>query len=247
MRSISGIFFIAFCFVACSVAQAEQLIKPNYEQARWHPIHFKPLIDTATNEQCLACHQEILQRKPRTVTPAGVKAADTLAWYQTLGTYKGEQDTFHRRHLSSEFAQSVMQLNCNTCHQGHDPRDEHSYSSANVQSGLTNRKLADPYICVMCHGQFDAAKMGVPKSWYESSGMFGDSCLTCHAAIKTERHKEVTFLKADAIEAAGKKDGDACFGCHGGRAFFQIPFPYSDKKWPGWSNTPLGIETKYSK
>ncbi len=247
MRSISGIFFIALCVVVLTAAQAEQLPTQTYEQARWHPIHFKPQIDTATNEQCLACHQEILKRKPRTIAPAGVKAADTLGWYQTLNTYSGDQDTFHRRHLVSEYASSVMQLQCNTCHQGNDPRDENAHSSKTAQPGITNRKMADPYVCLMCHGQFPAEKMGVPKTWYESSSMFQDSCLTCHSAIKTERHKGITFLKADAIEAAGKKDSDVCFGCHGGRAWYQIPFPYGAKKWPGWSDTPAGIKAKYSK
>ena len=66
---------------------------------RWDPIHFKPAIDDATDEQCLACHQEILDRKVLEQSPAGVNASETLAWYQTLDTYKGAQDTFHRRHL----------------------------------------------------------------------------------------------------------------------------------------------------
>ena len=96
----------------------------DYERARWHPIHFKPAIETATDAQCLECHQEILDRKVREQSPAGVKAADTLAWYQTLSTYEGEQETFHRRHLTTPLAMQLMDMKCTTCHQGNDPREE---------------------------------------------------------------------------------------------------------------------------
>ena len=35
------------------VSDAPPMDPKLYEAARWHPIHFKPAIDTATNEQCL--------------------------------------------------------------------------------------------------------------------------------------------------------------------------------------------------
>ena len=35
----------------------------------------------------------------------------------------GEQETFHRRHLVTDYAREVMDLRCNTCHQGNDPRE----------------------------------------------------------------------------------------------------------------------------
>ena len=74
--------------------------KVSHIKARWDPLHFQPAIETASNEQCLTCHQEILDRKPLPVTPAGVKTEHVLAWYQTVDTYEGEQDSFHRRHLA---------------------------------------------------------------------------------------------------------------------------------------------------
>ena len=61
----------------------------DYQAARWHRLHFKPASDTATNEQCLACHKEILTGKVREASPAGLKAANAEAWYQTLDTYAG--------------------------------------------------------------------------------------------------------------------------------------------------------------
>ncbi len=219
----------------------------DYQRARWDPIHFKPAITQATDEQCLTCHKEILDHKPLEQSPAGVKAADALAWYQTLNTYEGDQKTFHARHLSSKYAKSVMQLHCTTCHQGNDPRDETSGTSATAQTGLTMRKMGDPWVCAMCHGQFDYKKMGVPGPWLKNSAMFADNCLTCHAGIRTERHKGIPFLKAEAIEAAGKKDSDVCYGCHGGRAWYRISFPYSAKSWPGWGDPPAGLESKYPK
>jgi len=203
-----------------------------YDQARWDPIHFKPAIDSATDAQCLACHQEIIDRRIRDASPAGLLARDALAWYQTLDTYAGEQETFHRRHLVTDYARQVMNLKCNTCHQGNDPRDETANSSATGQTDLVQRKQVDPNVCLMCHGQFNFPVMGVPGSWLEHGALFGDSCLTCHAAIRTNRHN-VNFLKPQAIEEAGKSDADVCYGCHGGRAWYRINYPYPRHTWPG--------------
>lgn len=206
---------------------------PSYEQARWDPIHFKPAIDYAADEDCLACHAEVLERKVRTESPAGVAAAKALAWYQTLGTYEGEQDTFHRRHISTDYAKQVMNLQCTTCHQGNDPREETANSSATGSSELTQRKQVDPNICLMCHGKHNAKIMGVPPGdWRETGTAFNFDCLLCHAAIRTSRH-QVNFLKPDAIEAAAKEDPDVCFGCHGGRAWYRIEYPYPRHDWPG--------------
>ena len=219
----------------------------DYHRARWDPIHFKPAISEATDEQCLACHREILDRRPLARSPAGVEADKSLAWYQTLGTYDGKQQTFHARHLTGAYAGKVMQLHCTTCHQGNDPRDETSGTSATAQTGLTMRKMVDPWVCAMCHGQFNYTKMGIPGPWLDNSAIFGDSCLTCHAAIRTERHKGIGFLKADAIETEGKANSDVCYGCHGGRAWYRTVFPYTDKVWPGWGDPPKGAADKYPK
>ena len=208
----------------------------DYETARWDPLHFSPAINTATNEQCLACHREILERKPLEASPAGVRASDTLAWYQTLDTYQGEQDTFHRRHLESAFARQVMDMQCITCHQGSDPREEAPIPPDAGQAGFTLRKVVNPDTCLMCHGKFNAQVMGLPSDWHESSKLFGDSCLTCHAAIRTSRH-QVNFLNADAIEKAGSESSDACYGCHGGRAWYRTTYPYPRNEWPGMSPT----------
>jgi hypothetical protein len=127
-----------------------------YDAARWDPIHFKPAIESARDAQCLACHQEILERRVSPQTPAGLKTAQTLAWYQTLGTYRGEQETFHRRHLVTDFAKQVMDLRCNTCHQGNDPREETAGSAADTDRTLIQRKHVDPQVCLLCHGQHNA-------------------------------------------------------------------------------------------
>jgi hypothetical protein len=209
----------------------------NYESARWHPIHFKPAIDTATNEQCLACHQEILDRKVLPESPAGVSASDALAWYQTLDTYEGPQDTFHRRHLVTPLARKVMNLQCNTCHQGNNPREEAPIPPSSTDAGFTLRKMVNPDTCLMCHGQYDYKLMGMPGPWLENAELFGGSCLTCHAAIRTHRH-QVNFLKADAIEEAGKQNSDVCYGCHGGRAWYRISYPYPRHDWPGAGEVP---------
>ena len=218
-----------------SVVAADKALaqEKNYHRAKWDPIHFKPAIDSATNEQCLACHKEILDRKPRNVSPAGVKKSEVLAWYETLNTYEGEQDTFHRRHLVGPLAKKLMDMKCTTCHQGNDPREETVGSSADSPHAPVMRKSVDPNVCLMCHGQFPWKHMtGLTGPWKESGKLFGNNCMACHAAFRTNRHK-VNFLKPEAIEKAGKTNGDVCYGCHGGRAWYRISYPYPRHAWPG--------------
>lgn len=224
-------------FVAAGVSWSgfvqSEAAEVSYEDARWDPIHFKPAIETAGNAQCLACHAEILERRVREVSPAGVKASETVAWYQTLSTYTGEQDTFHRRHLVGPLAKEWMDLKCNTCHQGNDPRDEVADSSATADPGLTLRKQVDPDICLMCHGKFPWEVMaGLTGPWTESGEVFGNNCMACHAAFRTVRH-QVNYLKPEVIEAAGTANGDVCYGCHGGRSWYRVAFPYPRHDWPG--------------
>ncbi len=207
--------------------------RPPYEAARWDPRHFKPLIDKTPDSECLQCHAEVLAPSVRPRSPAGLGAEPSLAWYQTLDTYAGAQDTFHRRHQSSDFARQVMDLRCNTCHQGHDSREEAPGGSATAQAtGYALRKQVEPRTCLMCHGQFNWQVMGLPGPWKEHGETFGNNCLTCHSGIRTTRHN-VNFLKPQAIEAAGAENGDVCYGCHGGRAWYRLSFPYPRHAWEG--------------
>ena len=206
-------------------------------RATYDPIHFKPAIEQASDAQCLACHREVLEDKVRETSPAGVKASSSKAWYQQLSTYAGEQDTFHRRHLVSPLARELMNLNCTTCHQGNDPREEAPASSATgIAQGTTDITLRKHVnvetTCLKCHGQMPVQLMGLPSPWPESKEMFGNSCLTCHAAIRTNRH-QVSYLKAEAIEAAGARNADTCYGCHGGRAWYRLSYPYPRHAWEG--------------
>lgn len=228
--------------VAANTPAALGKIK-DYEQARWHPLHVKPAIDTATNEQCLACHQEILKGKVRETSPAGLKAANATAWYQTLDTYTGAQETFHARHLTTPFAKQVMNLQCNFCHQGADPRDKAPGSSAAAQpaGAFTLRKTVNPMeTCLRCHGQFPYQNMtGLDQPWHllrenMETPEAPNGCMTCHAEMfRTVRH-QVTYLKPDAIEAAAKTgSSDSCYGCHGGRSWYRTSYPYPRHPWPG--------------
>ena len=206
--------------------------KPDYQRAMWDPIHFPPAIDTATDEQCLKCHQETLDRKVLPNSPAGVSTEATLAWYQTLTTYEGPQETFHRRHLTTALARKLMDMKCTTCHQGQDPREQAVIPPDTQNTRFTLRKQVNPEICLMCHGDNPYQMMGLPSPWEESSEMFQNNCLLCHAGIRTNRH-QVNYLKADAIEEAGKENSDSCFGCHGGRQWYRIPYPYPRHAWKG--------------
>lgn len=221
----------------------------DYQGARYDPIHFKPAIDFAKDEACLVCHAEISTDKPRKTTPAGVPASETLAWYQTLDTYKGDQQTFHWRHLQSPYAKQVMDLSCNFCHQGSDPREQSPHDAPKDASGhpltawpdgappFNMRKTTNvAETCLRCHGKFPAENMGLSGTWDElrkdmETAEEPNGCLTCHADIRTNRH-HVTYLKADAIETAAKSGSDVCYGCHGGRQWYRISFPYPRHPWP---------------
>jgi hypothetical protein len=242
---ISLTTLLAGCGESGSPAQQarEDLESKSELSASYDPLHFKPAIASATNEQCLACHREVIEDRVRPVSPAGVKAEDTRAWYQLTSTYEGEQDTFHRRHLETPMAKALMNLKCNTCHEGHDPREEAPGSSATATSqddrGFTLRKQVNPETtCLKCHGQFPGWElMRLPGTWDEAKPFFKNDCMACHVSTRTHRH-QVNYLNADAIEAAAMKamekgnSADVCMGCHGGRAWYRIPYPYARNPWP---------------
>jgi hypothetical protein len=227
---------------------------PDYQRAQYDPIHFQPAIAKATNEQCLACHQEVLKPSVRPVSIAGVRAADAQAWYQVTPTYKGDQDTFHRRHMSTEFASSVMKMRCTTCHEGNVPRDETPGTSATTQGlNLTMRKMVNPEtVCLKCHGTMNHTIMGLPGPWPKVKETFQNNCLLCHAGIRTNRH-QVNYLNAAEIEKQGAASSEVCFGCHGGRPWYRTSYPYPRHAWEGmapevpeWAkNRPTASEIRF--
>ena len=221
-----------------------------YDEARWDPIHFKPAIENSSDEQCLACHAEILSHKVRDQAPAGIKSSEVLAWYQTLDTYDGPQDTFHARHLTTPFAKKVMNLSCNFCHQGNDLREEAPNAHANNQGDTSHtlRKVVVPSeTCLMCHGRFPVEYMeGLEGPWHEAREDFEDEetpngCMSCHEELyRTVRH-QVTFLNPEAIEEEGAKGSDSCYGCHGGRQWYRNSYPYPRHPWPGMEDIVEGV------
>ncbi len=224
--------FLLLSIAVFSQAIADKMNAADYHRAVWHPIHFSPDIDSATNEQCLSCHQEIIERNVLPKTKAGVTTDSLQVWYQTLSVYGGVQETFHRRHLETALAKNLMNMKCTTCHQGWNPREAASIPPDVNNTRNTLRKQVNPEICLMCHGNSPYKIMGLPSPWTESRDMFQDDCLICHAAIRTTRH-QVNFLNAEAIETAGKENSDVCFGCHGGRSWYRITNPYPRHAWDG--------------
>ena len=224
-------------------AAIEALAKiKDYQAARWHPLHFKPAIETATNEQCLACHKEILDTKVRETSPAGVASSNAIAWYQTLDTYQGAQETFHARHYATPYAKKVMNLSCTFCHKGNDPRDEAPGTSATApaQGAFTLRKMVEPSkTCLLCHGKFPGQNMGFDgQPWTAvrdglETTEAPNGCLSCHAEqFRTVRH-QVNYLNAAGIEADAKANADTCYGCHGGRSWYRNSYSYPRHAWPG--------------
>ena len=211
----------------------------SYHAAKYDPIHFKPAIDKATDQQCLACHAEVLKPSVRKASPAGIEAANAKAWYQQTSTYQGEQETFHRRHMETALAKQLMRMRCTTCHEGNDPREEAPGSSATDFGHQTLRKMVNPETtCLKCHGKMNFEVMGLPGPWEQSKATFQNNCLLCHSNIRTNRHN-VNYLNAKAIEelAAKPNGGDTCYGCHGGRSWYRTHYPYPRHAWPGMDPT----------
>jgi len=230
-KGLQYVFYFVLGLPLSVLAAGEKT--PSYEAARWDSIHFKPAIESATDEQCLACHKEVLEPSAKKESLAGVKANEVLAWYQTLETYDGEQETFHRRHLVTPFVKKVMSLKCNTCHDGNNPREEAPIPPSNENAGFTLRKGVNvETTCLKCHGQHNYSVMNLPGPWEQSREAMGNSCMTCHASFRTNRH-QVNYLNAEAIEKAGQENSDACYGCHGGRAWYRITYPYPRHPWQG--------------
>ena len=228
------VLFCPLWLVAMMLSVQTVLAAPlSYTQARWNPLHFQPAIESASDQECLNCHQEILANKPRQHSPAGLSAEAAGAWYQNLSTYTGVQETFHRRHLLTPLAKQLMRLNCNFCHRGHDPREA---APPLEKKGLDSFKLRQTVntekICLPCHGQENYALMGLLAPWPQAKMQFNNNCLNCHATIRTWRH-QVNYLNADAIELAAAKNADVCYGCHGGRAWYQHAYSYTRHPWPG--------------
>ncbi len=224
--------------------QAQSNRLTDYHSARWDPIHFQPAILEATNQDCLKCHNEILSRRVLAESPAGLKASETLAWYQTLDTYEGDQQSFHWRHLESPYAKNVMNLKCNFCHKGNDPREEAPPTSGDP-AGFTLRKMVDTQdTCLRCHSQMNWTVMTLPTPmqgpWHQVRDSYQNDCLSCHAIYRTVRH-QVSYLNAGNIEELAKPEnlgGDVCYGCHGGRAWYREGYPYPRHEYPGMDQIP---------
>ncbi len=239
---------IAEAQARAAAIQAEVDAGMDYQRARYYPLHFAPAIETASNEECLVCHQEILDHQPRSASPAGVSTDSTFAWYQTLDTYEGPQASFHWRHLESDYAKNVMNLECVFCHKGNDPREESPYMVPTRAAGsapdvpeFTNRKMVNPSeTCLLCHGAMpDPIEiMGLGAPWPETRLDMEDEetingCLVCHGeyGFRTSRHN-VSYLNALNIELTAREKSDTCYGCHGGRQWYQISYPYPRHPWP---------------
>jgi nitrate/TMAO reductase-like tetraheme cytochrome c subunit len=193
----------------------------DYLRARHNPLHFQPAALQAGDDQCLACHREVLDDR------VGAQAAA----FPELGK---DPETFHRRHLLAPRARQLMDLRCNTCHEGHDPRDEAPGTSATAAPPhLVLRKQVNPETtCLKCHGRLDWRAMGLEGPWPAVRGKHPAGCLECHDKTRTTRHR-VSYLNAAAIEADGRKDVESCHTCHGGLAWYRIAYPYPRHPWPG--------------
>jgi nitrate/TMAO reductase-like tetraheme cytochrome c subunit len=112
--------------------------------------------------------------------------------------------------------------------------------SAEASPEFTLRKMVNPSeTCLLCHGAYPAANMGLEGSWHDlrvdmETAEAPNGCLSCHAeTFRTNRH-QVNYLNAATIEDIARNGtSDSCFGCHGGRQWYRISYPYARTPWPG--------------
>ncbi len=236
MRLGRGLLFALIGLVLFGAHEASA----DYQRDVFTKLHQFPNMAAATDAQCLECHKEILSNKVRQKAPSGLKASSVLAWYETLDTYKGEQDTFHRRHMVTPYAKQVMNMSCTTCHQGQDPREEAIVPASTGPGGKPfnlRKQVNVEQTCLMCHGKYPYENMAMDVDWPETRATLEvdgvkNGCLTCHAEMfRTNRHK-VNFLNAAKIEELAQDSSDVCYGCHGGRSWYRISFPYPRHPWP---------------
>jgi hypothetical protein len=200
-------------WVLAAIAMAHPAVAApavDYQRARFDPIHFQPAIAQASDAQCLACHEEVLKPSMREQSPAGVKAA-TTAWYQQTNTYQGAQETFHRRHLSTPLARSLMDLRCNTCHEGHDQRDEHPLSSATSQrnGGFPAQARESRNHLPQVPWPDELQRDGPARALAQEQGDVPEQLPAVPRGDPHHRH-QVNYLKAEAIEAAATGNAATC-------------------------------------
>ena len=82
---------------------------------------------------------------------------------------------------------------------------------------------------------FDNTVMpGVAGPWEQVADTFNNDCMVCHKIFRTNAHN-VNYLNKDVIEQAGTENGEVCYGCHGGRSWYRIAYPYARNPWPSMS------------
>ena len=71
--SKANLVAILFALTGMSVQADIQTVQGlTYEQARWHPLHFKPASETASDEQCLGLSRRgIGEERPCGITRGG--------------------------------------------------------------------------------------------------------------------------------------------------------------------------------
>ena len=79
--------------------------------------------------------------------------------------------------------------------------------------------------------------------WHQIKDTFQNNCLSCHSG-HPHQSAPGDYLNAEAIEKAGsaeKTGGDVCYGCHGGRPWYRIAYPYARNPWPGHARSDARV------
>jgi hypothetical protein len=198
---------------ARQIAERERLADEGGKllRASYSPLHFKPAIDTATDAQCLACHKEVLEDKPRVASPAGVRAADSIAWYQRTSTYSGEQDSFPSPAPGDADGAGLDEPALHHLPSGPGPArgsagllGDGDAPDRSPASPCASRSIRKPPASSATASFRPRRSWACPARGPRSRTCSRTTAWRCHAAIRTNRH-QVSYLNADAIEAAARE------------------------------------------
>lgn len=205
-----------------------------YERSRLSDVHTDSAKKGIQDATCLNCHQDIFDADGAVLaaTDPTIDLSKLKPWYQDVKTYQGPQLRFHYRHLKTPLATSIMNLSCVFCHENTEVRATYPGEDS---GGSFRKQVSSETKCLLCHGQFPPAHGMSWPALQKTIG--GQGCLACHQVDTLSTILgEVAYLKADKIVAQNQDNAVLCYGCHGGRAWYQKAVDHQQLRMKRYTN-----------
>ena len=82
---------------------------------------------------------------------------------------------------------------------------------------------------------FGLDRGGIDERWFASTTPAANENREPDEGLSYIFHGSTRVKLIDAIEEMGSKGSDVCYGCHGGRSWYRISYPYPRHAWPTMS------------